>query len=148
MDYYLLQALPKEIADNWPALKRAIQLAQPDFIAQNQQSLNRILTELLEGRMQCWILSKQTEATKPLAVCITAITDDAILMTKSLYVFSLYGLSNINITAYNTMYDTLVSFGKGQGCTRLTFYTSSRSIITKAREAGFEVINTFLAKEI
>lgn len=146
--YCLLQALPSQIADNWQAIKWAIQKAQPDFIADSPERMNAILEALLAGQMQCWVLSTTKEAAKPIGVAITTINDDKILLTRSLYIFSFYGMSKLDLQAYNTMYETLAKFGRANKCKQLTAATSSKAVLATANRLGAEIVSTFIAKEI
>lgn len=96
----------------------------------------KVLTELLERRMQCWILAKVGELNKPLAVCTTSVMDDALLKQRVLFVFTLFGIKQLNVKAYKKGFRTLRQYAKETGCNRITGYTNQEAIVTWVNYLG------------
>lgn len=102
----------------------------------------------MQGAMQVWVLVETLKQSVPLAVCLTAISEDKIFNDRSLYIFSFYGIKPLNDEMYAELYETLARFGRFQNCRTISASTDSKAVLAQAKRLGAETFKTFFAKEI
>ena len=138
------QLLPDQIATLWDYIKYAFEESIPSSIDRRAYDSNQILSALLSGKAQCWIVyEKTTNERRFEGVVITEIIGDNIMNTRSLLIYSIYG-TNISDLSWRKGLVALSKWGVGKGCKAIVGYTDNKLIIDRVLKFGGS-ISTFVS---
>lgn len=121
----LLRMLPEQVSEQWTIIKEAIQASAGVYTIPEAKMTN-ILSMLLSGNMQCWVLVDGNNRADVYAV-ITTFTYDDPLGEKTLFVFSLYAYKNIPIRLWKSLFGTLKRWAKSLGCSSVSAYVRNEA---------------------
>lgn len=142
----LVRMLPEQISEYWEIVKFAIENSLPPIANETIDKMNRILENLMNESMQCWVSYSEAEDKNVLdAVIVTTITNDYSSNIKSLLIYSLYGFSNISDKVWSEGYTTLSKWAKSIGCNRITAFTDVERIKEIVKSLGGEAKYTFIS---
>lgn len=138
--------LPEQIAEYWEVIKFAIENSLPPIANESYDKMTRILENLINENMQCWVSYSDNDNKKVLeGIVITTIVGDYCSNIKSLLIYSLYGFSTLDDRIWAEGYNTIAKWGKSVGCNRITAYTDVDRIKDIVKSLGGEAKYTFIS---
>jgi hypothetical protein len=140
----ITQLLPDQIATLWNYIKFAFEESIPPSADKKAYDSNNVLTALLSGKAQCWVVyEKTTNGRKFEGVVITEVIRDNIMETRNLLIYSIYG-SNISNRSWREGLVALAKWGIRKGCKAIVGYTDNKLIVDKVLQFGGD-ISTFIS---
>lgn len=132
----LLLLLPQQVSERWDVIKLAIEGALPPTELSSPDVMNKILMDLLNGKMQCWA-SYQKESGKTIldGIVVTEIEESRGGL-KSLLIYSVYSFKQVSEESWLEGIEALRKFAKASGCSRVTAYTSVDYMVDMAEKLG------------
>jgi len=131
----LVNLAPDVVSRNWDTFSY--------YIAQNlpptgvDGSLDRMYTAIMRRRANLWTLVRQTdENVSLLGVIVTTPVEDAIVGTRSLELYSVFGVKNITLDDWKQAYETLKDHAKELGCNVILGYTAVPVLCKVAKALG------------
>jgi len=147
----LLKMLPEQIERQWPTIAFGIEQSLPAFVGLTRHKMNAVLQELLAGDMHAWIVSdpKRQGVEKFAGIVITAFNEDKALEIKDLMIYALYNYRAERFSDLLVLdgFRALQKFAASNGCSRITAYTDSESLLDRAEEVGAKV-TSFISMEV
>jgi hypothetical protein len=138
------QLLPDQIATLWDYIKYAFEESIPPSADKRIYDSNQVLSALLSGKAQCWIVYEKTANERRFeGVVITEIIRDNIMGVRNLIIYSLYG-DNISNKSWREGLVALAKWGVRKGCKAIVGYTDNKLIIDKVLQFGGG-ISTFIS---
>lgn len=127
----IVQLIPDQIAALWDYIKFAFMESMPPTVDKDKYDLNVVLSSLLSGKSQCWILYEKTaEGRRFEGVVITQIIYDNLADQRNLLIYSMYG-DNVSEKSWRHGLVALAKWGLSKGCNALVAYTDNKVIINK-----------------
>jgi len=148
----ITKLLPDQIAKFWDIIKYAIEESLPPIVTKDSDSMNRILSTLLSGKISCWVsYDKSEEISKFNAVILTKIIFDDATYTKNLLLYSVYAYAEDQIASKFWMegFAFMSKYALAQGCDRLIAYTDVPYLIEMAKlyDADMQTFISFNIKK-
>ena len=143
----LLRLLKHQIAESWHELRVCIERALPPFARTSERSMSFILSSLLSGRMDCWIIVDEKDKTI-YAVGTTMNTIDPATQTKSILIYSLYGIRPVPPSLWKSSYRDFLEYVKKKGFHKICAYTSNDAVLRHAKMLGFDLSQTFIVADV
>ena len=138
------QLLPDQIATLWDYIKYAFEQSVPPSADRGIYDSNQVLSALLSGKAQCWILYEKIDNVRRFeGVVITEIIRDNIMGVRNLLIYSLYG-DNISNRSWREGLVALAKWGIKNGCRNIVGYTDNKLIVNKVLQFGGS-ISTFIS---
>lgn len=132
----LLMLLPAQVADRWEVIKFAIEKALPPFELASPDAMNKILEDLLNGKMQCWAsFQKASEALDIDGVVVTEIGESRSGL-RSLLIYALYGFQQVSEKSWLDGIEALGKFARANKCMYVTAYTDIEYMVDMAKKLG------------
>lgn len=128
----LVKLLSEQIAYRWDFIKQAIETSVPSM---ESVDTNELLTDLLNGKAQCWV-SHEGEEGSVEGIVVTAIIGDSYSKAKSLLIYALCGYGMNTRKAWADAFKTLAAFAKSEECWRILACTDVSSLIKLAEDLG------------
>jgi hypothetical protein len=129
----LLKMLPDQVADQWETIWPAIEIVIP-LHNRTEQSKSNILHNIMSGNMHCWVL-KDDEDVDVYAVATTCYFYDP-CGSRSLFIYSLYGIRPISLEMWGAAFETLESWARGNGCESILSHTANKRMIQLIKYLG------------
>ncbi len=136
----LVQLVPEQISNYWPQLSKAIRISLPPNAVESDDGMNNILEACLGGQMRVWTL--MSESKKVYAVVVTMFSMEPMSKTKNLLIYALYGFTKITDELWKSGLQTLRSYAKANGCSRIIGYTDTDRIVELTKSLGGSVAHT------
>jgi hypothetical protein len=115
-------------------------------VESSRELSNNILESLLAGGMDCWMAySIENGKNKISLIATTTVSEDLCSRTRSLLVYTVYGVSPATGKDWQEGFDALAKYGKSRGCSRIIAYTDVDSIKKIATILGGEARYTFIS---
>ncbi len=130
----LIRVFPNQIADEWPAIRKAIENSLPPLSSGAEERMDNILASLLGGYLHCWY-SYDTKTDKLDGIVTTTITSDEVSGITHLLIFSVLGF-NISRRSWLEGLRTLIKFARGKGCKDVVAYSNMDSVINFVKALG------------
>lgn len=140
----LIKILPEQVAKFWEVIKHGVSHSLPPTIvykkddARETERMNKILTSLLTGVLECWVSFEISEDGKRTIkyIMITQVIFDDILGVKNLFIYSIYGFTQISKEIWIDGFQTLKDYGAKLGCSKLLAFTSFKHLKEMAKKFG------------
>lgn len=140
----LIRLTGEQISNYWKSMiKDAIYEALPVTPANPERALNNIMSQLLQNKLQCWVVTVK-DNNEPLGICTTQVTVDSNTGEASLLIYTATAFDSFPEFLWEENYLQLAEFAKGLNCTRIYCYSDNPRVIEKAKENGAESAQTFL----
>ena len=137
---------PDQIAEYWDMLKPAIMGALPPVSSNDKDLANNILENLLAHGMDCWMVyTIKDGVNKILLIATTTISEDICSRTRSLMVYTVFGVNPASGKEWEEGFEVLSKYGRSRGCSRIIAYTDVESIRRMAKIFGGEARYTFIS---
>jgi len=133
-----------QINEYWSVLFEMIKKGLPIHLQYSINS-NDLLTSLISGAMQCWVIM---EGEKVHAVGTTAATKDPHTGQKSLLIYSAAGTHFVTDEMWVSAFTVLHDYAKSCGCSSIFAYTSVSRLINIASKLGFDVDTHVISTEV
>lgn len=143
----LIRLQEGQIAEYWPEIKVAINMALPPILKGEGDRTNKILESMLVGNAQCWV-SVNRDSKKMDGVITTAVVEDMLSGAKSLMLYTIYVDGVSMASSWKEGFETLSKFAKSQGCNRLVGFTKERRILERAKLFGIDTSFTLCVVEV
>jgi len=130
----LIKFLPSQVAKHWEEIKDAIKIASPLLEGESEEKYNNVLEMILIGKMDCWISTGDDG--KVDGVITTMIIDDPLAGNRELLLYTLTSIGNSGIDSWKTGLDTLKTFSRGAGCSRIIAYSNNSLICRYVESIG------------
>jgi hypothetical protein len=141
----LIALLPDQVATYWPAIKAAIEQSAPP-VAKQDLDMNKVLESIMMDQLQVWILENDNE--KIVAVVTTTVTEDFCSSSKSLLIYSLFGISTIGPRLWREGFETLKAHAKALGCSRIVAFTTEEVVRKLVKFFGGDDSYTYVRMEV
>jgi len=138
----LIRLLPEQISEQWDEIKGAILKTLPR--SEGKIDMNGVLLDLLNGGMQCWVSCRREDNIIE-GLIATQIVKDHHGESKSLLIYSLFGYQMDTRGVWEEGFKALSTFAKGEGCWRITAFTSVDSLIRLAERFGGDTKQRFIS---
>jgi len=132
----LVRVMSDQICANWEPIRQAIEVSLPPVSPGAENRMDKILEALISGDMQCW-MSADKEGNAE-AVVTTSVVIDGISGTKSLLIFSLYGM-DVNRVSWVEGLKGLARYAKSVGCDKVIAYSNVDSVINFMYKVGADI---------
>jgi len=138
----LVQLQPVQISLLWNdiqhSVKKTSNVPKEKFINYS----NALLTNLLSGKFQCWVIYDLVGETRKLhAIGITAIVHDNMFEVKNLKILSLYGYRRLTDSLMVDGLKKIKNYAIENGCENITLDTSISRVEELSSIAGFAKIS-------
>ena len=141
----LIRLTGDQIAKYWKSMiKEAIEEALPVLPADSDTALNEILSQMLQEKLQCWIVT-DGESNVPLGVCTTQVTLDNNTKERSMLIYTTYAFDGFPEFLWQANYLQLAKFAKGLKCSRIYCYSDNEKVIRMAKENGADSAQVLLS---
>ena len=145
----LTRLLPDQISAFWDIIKYAIEESLPPTVGDHPDKMNRILTSLLSGKMQCWASYERLEGlTKFDGILVTTLIHDDASNTRNLLMYCVYGYDAVSDESWRKGFEAIIKYAKGKKCSRVVAYSDLPYIIEKTKQYGGEAKYTFLSFDV
>jgi hypothetical protein len=133
----LLRVLPEQVSTNWDWIKFSLIETTPEL---TERGLNVILENLLCESMQCWWeVEENNGVIKLYAIIVTSLFQDNFFQANCLRICSLYGYDDLSEKQWKEGFESLLTFAKGSGCSRIEAFSDREYIPDMAKKFGFNV---------
>ena len=129
----LVRLSNEDIARNWELFKGAIEASVPRTGETLPDRMAKCLEAALLGRIVCWLGFQGEE------VCCAVVTLDSydfLSGHSTVVVYACQFLTHMTREDIQAVWDTLRKYAKGQGCTTLTAYSDSMTVINLCLKAN------------
>ncbi len=135
----LIRLLPEQASRYWGDIKMAVEKSLPPIVGMQVDRMNNILTSVLSGLTTVWVSTEQRpEGNVITGIVLTKFIHDDASGTKSLLIYCLYGYGDGKLESWESGFETLRTFAKGNGCHRIIAYTDVPSIIKYVEKLGMD----------
>lgn len=143
----IIRLLPDQIPTCWEQIKFAVAkvnvITKPEHM---QRYCNALLTNLLVGKAQCWIV-KNDETHKIQGILLTRIIYDAGDMAQ-LLLDCVYGYEPVSEDDKKSYFEHMKKFAESIGCFNIVAWTTNGLAKNAMRKAGFTYLADFFAYEL
>lgn len=141
----LVALLPNQISDYWDLMKGDIASNPPPQADYGPYDSNRILYALMVGMMQCWLVNDKEQKTK--GFVLTTVLSD-VSGVRTLLIYNAIVLENASTSLWSEGWDTLVTFARTRGCSKIGSFIQNEKIIAMLEKQDFETRFVFVHKNI
>lgn len=141
----LVALMPDQVTAHWAGIKAAIEQSAPPVV-KRELDLNKILEAVLSDRLQVWAL--ENDNGKIVAIVTTTVTEDFCSDSKSLLIYSLFGISTIGPRTWQDGLETLKAHARALGCDKIVAFTTQEVIRKLVRFFGGDDSFTYLRMEV
>jgi hypothetical protein len=125
----LTRLIATDIRKLWPGIERAIDTALDRDTIAHENSKNRILRKILEGRIVCWVSRKSLDGPMT-GLIMTAIMEDDLIASRSLLIYLMSTLGNrADAKEWTEAMQALRLYAESVGCRRFVFYTRNPKLV-------------------
>ena len=141
----LIRLTGEQVAKYWKGMiKDAISNALPLVPVDSATTLNEILSQILQEKLQCWMVT-DGKSNEPLGICTTQMTKDNITQERSMLIYTTYAFDGFAEFLWQENYLQLAQYATGLGCVRIYCYSDSEKVIKMAKECGADSAQTLLS---
>lgn len=116
----IMQLQPEQISVFWSSIKYGLVQIGHIIGANIEKELVNVLTELLAGHYQCWVIYEGSGEDRKLhAFAITYILNDRLSGRNSLIIAALYGYRGFNSSLITEATEKLKAYAKTMDCNRV-----------------------------
>lgn len=135
----IIQLQPKEIATFWDGIKLSLARSGDISAEKYEHYMNNALSELLSGRMSCWIVLEyiQDNMKQIHAMIITSIRDDLMFGDKTLQIEGLYGFRKVSDQLWLDVIEQLKIYARNVDCSCIRAVTANERAKQIAGILGF-----------
>lgn len=146
----LVQLTSEQISEQWDIIAKSIDASMPPYAYSSQMKINRVLEEMLKGNMQAWMAydEKKVSGLTAIAIVVTAFQFDQFTDSKSLLIYSLYGIDRIPEYMWKEGLATIIKFARANECFRIIGYTDVPRIVEVVNELGGDSAVRFISLEV
>uniref|UniRef100_A0A6M3KL91 Uncharacterized protein n=1 Tax=viral metagenome TaxID=1070528 RepID=A0A6M3KL91_9ZZZZ len=145
----LVRLLPNDISNNWVNISTAIVKGLQPIGTIDEDSINRLLEASLTEELQLWLIIKpEKEVQRIIGLVSTVILIDPILRTKSLLVYSLFGVETIPGHIWVEGIETLRKFAKGNSCTKVCAFSNLVNVVEILKLLGADTSWHYISMEV
>ena len=143
----IAKLLPDQVAKFWDVIKYALQNSFPPIAGKSEQRINRVLSQLLSEKAQCWISYKIEDNVRTIvAITITTHVYDSLSNAKNLLIYCLYSYGDvIDDDSWKEGLKTLVMFAAETRSDNLIAYSSNKIIIDAINKLGGDTSISFIS---
>ncbi len=137
--FRLVRVSPLAVGEIWSLIRQAVIRSTAPGTKLTEENLSNVLSSLLSERMLCWTLAEYDDEGKAVGLYMigtTTIVTDTIADTKSLLIYSLYGLKMMSEELWKKTISLLSEYAKGQGCVSVMATTANRRMLKVAEGMG------------
>lgn len=144
----LIQLTSDDASKNWDKIYSAL-CSRLGMDAEDKESSTNILVNILSGRAQLWLLSREgTAESIPIMLGLTTISVDAIWGKRSLFIYAVEWLSSAGSKDYLYGLRQLEKYARAQGCTEMFFYSRDDKLKCVMKRLGADVEYTLVRLEV
>lgn len=125
--------LPPQISVLWNVLRPGIEASLPPLVGDPPDKMNRILTRLMDGTMQCWIVTEGEERRLKM-VMTTTIVMDYPSGQKDLLVYSIFAYERTD--NWISYFKPLSRWAAKHKCKRVTAFSNNPHVLRAIEELG------------
>jgi len=140
----LTKLLPDQISKFWDIIKYAVEQSLPPIVGDHPDKMNRILSSLLSGGLDCWASYEKGEVNKFECILLTKFLYDDSSDTRNLLIYCIYGYNQISKKSWESGLVTLLNYAKGNMCNQIVAYTDIPHIVKISENLGAEDSYTFI----
>ena len=141
-----------QVVDYWPILQLTATEALPPYVVADENVINNIMSALLRGQMQGWVVVEREEGrpVRLIAAVITEICVDEIAGARNLMVYALYGAApeGVSLKHWFDIKNSLAKYAACNGCKKLVAYSNSDAAIKVVKKMGGQVEYRFLSLDL
>jgi hypothetical protein len=127
----LVRLLPSQVSNNWDVIAETIKRSLPPTQVWDDGVEERLLKAVYDGRLACWVYVREKDV---VCVVTTTISTDFCTGQKTLLIFSMYSILEMNQSEWFAGIDFLRKHAKSIGCVNLIAYTTNKSLGRVLRE--------------
>ena len=131
----LLMLLPEQTTQYWGIFKRQIEDSPPPIADYGPYNINNILTSIMMGGMQLWVLKDTTDELVGF-VLTTILRDVSGVSTLLIYNAAILGAARQNLWLEGL--ETLIKFGRNRGCAKIASFVCNEKLISLAKDKGLD----------
>jgi hypothetical protein len=121
-------------------------LSLPPIAAyESPDKMNNVLSNLLDGGLECWLLYKGEE---PVIVATFEIVEDYPSKVKSLLIYSIYSYVHIPLDLWVNLFGRIREYARSKDCRRIVAYSNVERVINLIGALGGETNWKFLWLEV
>jgi len=136
---------PTEVERYWDLIQEVIRDSVPDHACLRNEV---ILGNLLNGRMQCWMLCAPLQATVVRALALTALIEDPSSGTKDCLMYAASAFVPVTDAVWKAAQEDLVVFARANGCDQITCFTKDKRILGLLDGMGYNTEYRFCSLEL
>ena len=127
----LIKVLQHNIGRIWDLIKEPIRSCLPPIETyRDEETMNSILESLLNGTMDCWILSRDK---KIICIVTTTVVKDMCSKISNLLIYSLFISEVAKVREEKEVVAGLKAVAKKKGCKGLIGYTKDENLLSAVR---------------
>ena len=135
-----------QVSTYWDIIKYGLEQSLPPLVSDHPDKMNRVLSNLLTGKSQCWAsYIKEGETRKFEGIVVTRVLLDDVSNTRNLLIYAVYGYDSVSNESYITGLKTLAKYAKANNCTQIMAYTNVAQVVDIAKSFGADSQYTFLS---
>jgi len=111
-------------------------------------SMEVVLSNLLSGVMQCWILCAPNQAHVVRAMAITSLIDDPVSGTRDCLMFAALAFVPVSDAVWMRAHSDIMQFAISNNCDRLTTFTKDKRILDILSTLNYNTEYRFCSLEL
>ena len=116
---------PLQISKIWRFVSHGLCKTIPS-LGENQAKLREILTRLVAGSLQCWVIRDEARV---YGFALTGVTIDY-SGTPNLHVYALYSVEEIPVDLWQELFQQLRLYGRSRACESVYAYSRSEHLLS------------------
>ena len=145
----LLKMLPGQISAYWDYVKYSIEQALPPVVGEGSDKMINILSTLMTGEMQCWVVFRREEGqVKVIGFVLTTVSSDYCSKTRNLLLYTICTFEKTHGQDWLEGLDALKKFAKKMNCSRITAFTKQENLMKLAEGVGGDASYHFISVPI
>lgn len=130
----LIRLFPEQVNERWDFLAPMIAAALPPMMKYSEPVMVEVLASIMKSEASVWVY-QPGEA--PLAMLVTTVWKDPVSKKSSVLIYAFYGLTDLQISDYKNILDTLATQARSEGHGEIIAFSSNESLASLLRRIGF-----------
>jgi len=123
-----------QVSSHWSGvLLPAIRASLPPTVYDSNAVDSKLLESALTGKLSCWVAVDDQEI---VGVVTTTVTEDECTGVRNLWIYSIYGFTNIHEDVWVECLKTVVLYARSVGCHRVLGYTNAPHVVKWSEKLG------------
>lgn len=140
----IVQLLPEQIAQQWPVIRHAMEQALPPIASKREERMNRLLEQLLVGRVQCWVCFRMEDERTVVESILTTTEAEDVTGERALLIYTLYGTTHGTQETWEDGLKKLKAWARAAGYSRITAYTQNPRVLEWVAKLGGDASYTYV----